>query len=241
MRYKIEVDTHTHTILSGHAFSTLRENVTMAEKRGLSGICLTDHGPSTPGSMPAVMWMAGTALPDHMGGIRVFRGIEASIMDTKGALDLCEDMLRPMEWIIASIHTMSQRFDDPAEATKAYLAALENPMVDVLGHIYQPAVKCDYEAVIKKAIHENKLIEFNNSYISPKREKCRENFIECAKLAKKYSARVVISTDSHVDEMIGDITYVNEVFEQLDFPEKLIVNRSMETFETYMLERKKRI
>ena len=39
--FKVAVDTHTHTILSGHAFSTLSENVAAAKARGLYGICLT--------------------------------------------------------------------------------------------------------------------------------------------------------------------------------------------------------
>ena len=34
---KLEVDTHTHTVLSGHAHSTLMENAAAAAKMGLKG------------------------------------------------------------------------------------------------------------------------------------------------------------------------------------------------------------
>ena len=41
----IEVDTHTHTVLSGHAHSTIIENATAAARIGLKGIVMSDHGP----------------------------------------------------------------------------------------------------------------------------------------------------------------------------------------------------
>lgn len=41
-----EVDTHTHTILSGHAWSTLSENCRAAREKGMKGLCLTEHGPA---------------------------------------------------------------------------------------------------------------------------------------------------------------------------------------------------
>ena len=47
----IEVDTHTHTVLSGHAWSTLNENCIAASSRGLKGLCLTEHGPAMDHSL----------------------------------------------------------------------------------------------------------------------------------------------------------------------------------------------
>ena len=35
---KIEIDTHCHTIVSGHAYNTLREMVSMAAEKGLAGL-----------------------------------------------------------------------------------------------------------------------------------------------------------------------------------------------------------
>ena len=45
---KIIADTHTHTIASTHAYSTLLENVGYAKKAGLRAIAITDHGPAMP-------------------------------------------------------------------------------------------------------------------------------------------------------------------------------------------------
>ena len=45
---KIEIDTHCHTIVSGHAYNTLREMVSMAAEKGLAGLAVTEHAPQMP-------------------------------------------------------------------------------------------------------------------------------------------------------------------------------------------------
>lgn len=46
----IEIDTHAHTLVSGHAYNTMREMVQMAAEKGLKGLALTEHAPKMPGS-----------------------------------------------------------------------------------------------------------------------------------------------------------------------------------------------
>ena len=41
----IAVDSHTHSVASGHAFSTVDDLARGAHKRGLAAFVLTDHGP----------------------------------------------------------------------------------------------------------------------------------------------------------------------------------------------------
>ena len=42
---KILVDTHTHTIASDHAYSTVLENAAAAARAGLEALAVTDHTP----------------------------------------------------------------------------------------------------------------------------------------------------------------------------------------------------
>ena len=46
---KIAIDTHTHSVASGHAYSTVEELAKGARKHGLKGFVLTDNGPGMPG------------------------------------------------------------------------------------------------------------------------------------------------------------------------------------------------
>ena len=47
---KIELDVHTHTIASGHAFSTLQEMAQAAADKGLKVLGITEHSPGVPGT-----------------------------------------------------------------------------------------------------------------------------------------------------------------------------------------------
>ena len=47
---KVLVDAHTHTIASGHAYSSLQEMVQAAADKGLEVLGITEHGPSVPGT-----------------------------------------------------------------------------------------------------------------------------------------------------------------------------------------------
>jgi len=61
---RLLADLHTHTVASGHAFSTITELATAAAGKGLELIAFTDHGPSVPGGCARVV------LLEHEGGSR---------------------------------------------------------------------------------------------------------------------------------------------------------------------------
>ena len=46
----VALDVHTHTVASGHAYSTLQEMVQAAADKGLKILGITDHGPTVRGS-----------------------------------------------------------------------------------------------------------------------------------------------------------------------------------------------
>ena len=45
---KILLDTHTHTLASTHAYSTVLEMAKKASEEGLEAIAITDHAPGIP-------------------------------------------------------------------------------------------------------------------------------------------------------------------------------------------------
>ena len=85
---RLLADLHTHTVASGHAFSTVTELATAAAGKGLELIAFTDHGPSVPGG--AYFWYFWNAkvVPPRIAGVRVLAGCEANVADTDSGLDL---------------------------------------------------------------------------------------------------------------------------------------------------------
>ena len=238
----IEVDTHTHTVLSGHAWSTLGENCKAAEELGMKAVCLTEHGPALIGGAPDFTPHSQRMIPEFVHGIRVYKGLEINIMNTKGDLDIPDDYIKLLEFGIASFHHIGGigiTIGNETENTEAYLKVLEHPWIDTLGHADSIKVPCDLEAVVLAAKKRGKLIELNNNRIaSGIYDSSRMK--DYANLCKKHDQRVCIGTDAHFFTMVGRAEKMLSLLEEIDFPPELIVNLTMERFADYMKEREER-
>ena len=65
---RIAIDTHTHSVASGHAYSTVYELAMGARRRRLKGFVLTDHGPALPGGTQLYFFGNLRVLPDRIAG-----------------------------------------------------------------------------------------------------------------------------------------------------------------------------
>ncbi|MBQ8002958.1 MAG: phosphatase [Clostridia bacterium] len=231
---KIKVDTHTHTNVSAHAFSTLEENLAAAAKIGLEGIAMTNHGPDLGDGAVWFHFKSARHLPRWINGVRLFPGAEVDIMDTDGRLDIEDKYLKDLEIVIASFHTPCFKENSPAcDVTKAWLNVMENENVDILGHMGDGRYMCDYEAVVKKAKEKGKIIEINNHSFKV-RAGSRENCRTIAQLCKKYSVPVVLSTDAHFSAEVGVVPNSIALLEDINFPEELILNTSLKKLCDYL-------
>jgi len=236
----IEIDTHTHTVLSGHAHSTLIENAAWAKKAGLSGFVVTDHGPAIPSAPPDFNLSTLRYLPESIDGVRVYHGIEANIVDFEGTLDIREKYLKLTEFAIAGIHEAVIRSGGRSRDTDAVIAALQNKYVDTISHPDNPSYTLDYEAVVKEAARLNKLLEVNDHSFEF-RPGGMENAHIYLPLCVRYGVRVVVSSDAHSAFGMGKFDVALRALEELNFPEELIVNATKERFEAYLSERSRRV
>ena len=85
---KVLLDAHTHTVASGHAYSSLQEMAKAAADMGLEVLGITEHGPSVPGTCPTLYFKNMFVVPRRMYSIRLLMGCEINILDTKGSLGL---------------------------------------------------------------------------------------------------------------------------------------------------------
>ncbi|MCL2000019.1 MAG: PHP domain-containing protein [Planctomycetes bacterium] len=237
---KIMVDTHTHTVLSGHAWSTLRENAVAAAKKGLYGFCLTDHAHALPGSGPFFRTAAQRMLPVIMEGVRIYSGVEANIVNLDGGLDVDDKQLFATEFCIGSLHDLCTKPGTSSENTNAFIGALRHPCVDILGHIDDYRTPNEFSVVVSEAGRLGKLVEINNNSILIRRGG-RERVEELARLCAVLGTRVAVASDAHLDDMVGSVTPALELLERIGFPEELIVNRSADAFKEYLNERNARM
>lgn len=233
---KILVDTHTHNVLSGHAFSTLLENVLYAAKTGMEGIVNSDHGPLIPGASPDFCLNVLRTVPPEIEGVRVWRGIEANIMDNTGKLDISRGYLKMTEFAIASMHEVVVPPTNREEHLAAYMGALANPYVDVIGHAGNPSFDVDREALVRAVRDAGRLIEINNHSFKF-RPGSETNCSEIIRLCIQYDVRITVSSDAHFAYCVGHFESALAALNEIGFPEELIVNRSRKSMEAYLVER----
>ena len=101
---KILMDLHTHTVASGHAFSTLKENIEQAQAVGLKVFGTRDHAMAMPGASHRFLLENYKVVPRELGGLKILCGAEANIMDYDGNIDMDEPLLQRMDYVIASLH-----------------------------------------------------------------------------------------------------------------------------------------
>ena len=239
--YQIQVETHSHTIVSTHAYSTLQENIKATREAGMKGVCITNHAPAIPDAPPEVHFVMLKTVPSMVDGIRVFAGAEANLINYEGKLDLKNTTLAMLDWVIASIHGPCLPRGSVEEITNTYLEVLKNPYVHCLGHIGQSSYLCDWETVVKKAKEYGKVIELNNHSLEGIRPGAKELCTQVAALCKKHGCLVTVSSDAHYSGCIGNYKLVLEMLSQLEFPKELIINRELVTFEAYLKEAKKNL
>ena len=65
------MDLHTHTLASGHAYSTLKENLEEAKKMGLKILGTSEHARMRPGGAPLIYFQNFKGIPQEADGIRL--------------------------------------------------------------------------------------------------------------------------------------------------------------------------
>ena len=126
--------THTHTLASGHAYNTIYEMVKSAADKKLELLAITEHAKMLPGTCHELYFVNLKVLPRELMGIEVMFGAEVNIMNYEGKLDMKEGLLRKMDVVIASLHTPCITPGTMSENTSAVLGAIENPLINILGH-----------------------------------------------------------------------------------------------------------
>lgn len=224
---KIIADLHIHTISSGHAYSTVMENVRAAADKGLEMIAITDHGPAMPGGPHSYHFGNQKVIPDELFGVRVLKGVEANIIDPDGNLDLQEDRLSALDIVLAGLHNVCTPNGSMEENTEMLINGIKNPWVDVIVHPGNPEFLLDAEAVVKAAVKYDVALELNNSSLKVSRTGSRPYCEKILALCKEYGAKIMVGTDSHFALAIGDFTEAMVLLEKYDISPSAVVNTSM--------------
>jgi DNA polymerase (family 10) len=183
-------DLHTHTTWSDGK-DELETMVATAIGRGYAYYAICDHSHRLRGDLLKRQADAIDQMNLEVAPFRILKGIEANIR-VDGTLDVADEDLATLDWVVASMHT---RFDD--RPTERVLAVMENPYVDVIGHLTgrkigkRQAAPMDVEKVIEKALETGTFLEINSQ---PDRLDLSDVH---ARAAREAGLKLVIDSDGH--------------------------------------------
>ena len=191
---------HAHSNWSdGHA--TIEEMAEAAIALGLSYLVITDHsrslGIANGLSIERLkeQRVAIDKLQSKLGDdLLLLQGSEVEVK-TDGSLDYPDDVLAELDFVVASVHTSLRQSQE--KITQRFLAAIENPHIDLIGHLSgrligrrEPA-DLDVESIFATAAKNKVALEIN---AHPDRLDLNEFH---AKRAVELGCMLAITTDAH--------------------------------------------
>ena len=183
---QIRGDLHTHSTWSDGR-DTVERMALAARARGYAYLAVTDHPRGTLAEQDAEV----DALNERLAPFKILKGIEVNIR-IDGSLSLPDDALAKRDWVVASLHAGFDR-----NPTERVLAAMENPHVDMIGHLtarkinLRPPADVNVERVVEKALETGTFLEIN---AQPNRLDLRDTH---ARLAGEAGVKVAVNTDAH--------------------------------------------
>ncbi len=230
------LDVHTHTLVSGHAFSTLGEMVAEAQRQNLQILGITEHGPSIPGTCDPIYFRNLHVVPRQWGSLRLMLGAELNILNTRGELDLDEFYYQRMDLRIAGIHRLCWQGGTVDENTEGMIAAIRHPWVNIISHPGDGTAELNYEPIVEAARESHTLLEINSSSMRPIRHfsKAADNNLEILQLCKRMQVPVILGSDAHIASDIANYEHCLPLLRQTDFPEHLVMNHQPQAFLEYL-------
>jgi putative hydrolase len=229
---KTLLDVHTHTIVSGHAYSSLQEMVQAASDKGLEILGITEHGPSIPGTCQLLYFKNMHVIPRQMYGVRLLLGCEINILDTDGTIDIPDDYIDRLDLLIAGIHSICWHGGTKEENTSAVLKVMHNPKIHIICHPGDGTASLDFEQLVLASKETGTLLEVNNHSMSPHRtmKDARSNNLEILRLCKQYDVPIILGSDAHISFQIADYERIYPLLSETDFPDALIMNYHPDIF-----------
>jgi putative hydrolase len=230
-------DMHMHTLMSGHAFGTVREMAAQAAEQNMRLIGIAEHGPGIPGTCDPIYFRNICDAPRSLFGVEMLYGSEVNILND-GILSLDDRHLRYLDYAIAGIHLHCYDNSDIVTNTDNVIRVMEKSKVKFISHPDDSKIPLDYPALVQGARATGTALEVNNSSLRKPflRKNCLENYRIMLSLCMEHRVPIIVNTDSHDPSTVGDFTLAYKLLEEMEFDEDLILNNDPEKVKNFLLK-----
>lgn len=230
----IEIDSHTHTVASGHAYSTLQENIQAASANKMRVIALTEHGPSMPGGPHPWFFSNLKVIPRVIDNVGILRGIEANILNLQGEIDLPAELKGQLDIVLGSLHEPVFAPSTKKEHTKAVVNTIKSGSIDIFAHGGNPSFPLDYKEVAAAAAEYNVLIEINNSSFTTSRKGSEGNCSTLAQAVIECGGALTFGSDAHIACRVGVFDQCIEFARVNNLSAESIISTDAERFLSFL-------
>lgn len=229
MSIKLIADLHTHTIASGHAYGTIRENMQAAKDMGLKLLGITEHAPGIPGTCDPLYFANFVVVPREIYGVKLMLGSEINVLND-GTLSLPERRISNLDFAIAGIHILCYKDEGRTRNTENIISCMKHPKVKIISHPDDDHTPLDYQMLVEGAKRYDVALEVNNSsFWKPQmRINCFDNYRIMLSLCRKLDVPVVVNSDAHDPSLVGKMDLAAAFLEELEFPQELILNTDLD-------------
>jgi DNA polymerase (family 10) len=202
----IQGDLHVHSNYSdGHA--SIQAMAAAAQKMGYKYIAICDHSQSAKYaqglSIDRLLKQINEIdeLNQELTNFQILKGIEVDIL-SDGTLDYPDEILSKLDIVVASIHTVFTK-----SPTERILTAMENPLVDIIGHPTGRLIsqRQGYEIDVNK-IFQTAQVTGTSFEINSYPDRLDLSDLN-AKRAAEYGIMLAINTDAHELENLNLIKF----------------------------------
>lgn len=239
--YKVEIDPITYTLLDIDAYSTILENIREAKNKSLTSIGIAVHDES---------YLRGNA---NIGGHSRFNGLlslENKIEDVKFYkvlsatikginrmdIDVPVDLISKADYSLISYNKNSMLGMSPSleGLTNTFLLVVNNSNILAVDSLYEKDVDVDLEKIVEAAKLKNKAIVFLNRTLNLSDLNIYKKAYRLADLCKHYDCPIIVASGAKFSTEIGIFDNIYSIFNELNIPESLIVNRNEVAFTNYL-------
>ncbi len=241
-KYKILADLHTHTIASGHAFSTVKENVLTACEQDLKYIALTDHLYYPEERFARLNELARIEHSSRLiydERVWIIPGVEANLDHYISKREDRDRIMTACTWRLIGCHSWFMNLNDASvkDRPAKFEESLHNKQLikpTAFAHIERgfpntDEATCALKEIVDIAVANDIFLEINEASIKRK----HDIMVSWIKYAKEHNAKFCLGTDAHYCSEVGNFTKTLDLLDEIDLPKSRILNydkRGLEEF-----------
>lgn len=239
----IKADLHTHTIASGHAFSTVLENITYAKYAGMDYIAVTDHyyrnGTKIDNLNEVHRMISADRCSDRYMGITVINGGEFNVDSIDPFYH--QDLLKGVKWRLLGLHDWFLKNPISHYSVHEIIGMFIDTSLNMNDWRVPPTAIAHIERGIRAAKDFNDklfaayvedLLSFakeNNLYMEVNESSAKNKDLQdimriWIKMAKENGNKICLGSDAHFALHVGHFDNAIALLNEVDYPKELILN-----------------